>query len=49
MFANHYPVIPDVLRKVFGDLQGKGVDISEHLVRREMDELMAVARKDLES
>ncbi len=39
----------DVLRKVFGDLQGKGVDISEHLVRREMDELMAVARKDLES
>ena len=29
----------DVLQKVVGDLQGKKVDISEHLVRKEMDRL----------
>ena len=33
----------DVLRKVLGDLQAKGVDASEHLVRKHMDELMATA------
>jgi len=37
----------DVLRKVHGDLQGKGVDISEHLVRKEMDKLFEQAREEL--
>ncbi|MEM9685185.1 MAG: DUF1476 domain-containing protein [Pseudomonadota bacterium] len=37
----------DVLRKVFGDLQAKGVDKSEHQVRREMDELMVTARDQI--
>ena len=37
----------DVLRKVYGDLEAKGVDISEHLVRREMDKLLEVAREQL--
>ena len=34
----------DVLRKVLGDLEGKGIETSEHLIRKEMDRLMAVAR-----
>ncbi len=33
----------DVLRKVLGDLQAKGVDTSEHIVRKHMDELMETA------
>ena len=37
----------DVLRKVHSDLSGKGVDISEHLVRKEMDRLLDQARADL--
>ena len=37
----------DVLRKVFGDLEAKGVEASEHLVRKEMDKLLEVARSEL--
>ena len=37
----------DVLRKVFGDLKAKGVDKSEHQVRRRMDELMDEARRQI--
>lgn len=37
----------DVLRKVHGDLEGKGLDISEHMVRKEMDRLLEVAREEL--
>jgi hypothetical protein len=37
----------DVLEKVFGDLQGKGVDTSEHLVRKHMDELLAEAMRQI--
>jgi hypothetical protein len=33
----------DVVRKVLGDFKAKGVDQSEHQVRRTMDELMAEA------
>ncbi len=33
----------DVLRKVLGDLQAKGVETSEHLIRRHMDDLMTTA------
>jgi hypothetical protein len=34
----------DVLQKVLADLTGKGVDISEHGLRVEMDKLMSTAR-----
>ena len=34
----------DVLRKVLGDLQGKGLDISQKTVRQEMDALMGEAK-----
>ncbi len=34
----------DVFRKVFGDFQDKGVDKSEHQVRRQMEDLMATAK-----
>lgn len=37
----------DVLRKVFGDLQAKSVDKSEHQVRKRMDELMDEARRQI--
>lgn len=37
----------DVLRKVLTDLQAKGVDKSEHQVRKQMDELMTVARDQI--
>ncbi|MEK9661239.1 MAG: DUF1476 domain-containing protein [Alphaproteobacteria bacterium] len=33
----------DVLRKVLGDLQAKGVDASEHIVRKHMDDLLDTA------
>ena len=37
----------DVLRKVFGDLKGAGVGVSEGDVRMKMDELQAVAREQI--
>ncbi|MEX2614769.1 MAG: DUF1476 domain-containing protein [Alphaproteobacteria bacterium] len=37
----------DVLRKVQQDLAGKGVDVSEQLIRKEMDRLMRVARDQI--
>jgi hypothetical protein len=37
----------DVLRKVHGDLSAKGVDKSQHQVRKQMDELMDVARRQI--
>jgi hypothetical protein len=39
----------DVLRKVFEDLKGAGVQVSEGEVRRRMDELMAQAREDVKA
>ena len=39
----------DVLRKVFGDLKGAGVQINEGEVRRRMDELMAQARESVKA
>lgn len=38
----------DVLEKVHGDLLKGGLDISEHRVRRQMDELMETAREQLQ-
>lgn len=37
----------DVLRKVFGDLKGAGVSVSEGEVRMKMDELLAQAREQI--
>jgi hypothetical protein len=33
----------DVLQKVLGDLQGKGIETTDRAVRKQMDELMEVA------
>ncbi len=37
----------DVLEKVMADLKDKGVDISEHRVRKEMSDLLEVAREQI--
>jgi len=37
----------DVVRKVLGDLSGKGVEVTEHSVRREMEKLGATARNQV--
>lgn len=39
----------DVYRKVMGDLTDKGVDISEHKLRKKMDELLEVAKQQVMS
>jgi len=39
----------DVLRKVFGDLKGSGVAVSEGEVRMKMDELLAQAREQIKA
>ncbi len=39
----------DVFRKVKGDLDAKGVAVSEHQVRREMDELMKTAIEQIKA
>ncbi|MSP42102.1 MAG: DUF1476 domain-containing protein [Alphaproteobacteria bacterium] len=38
----------DVLRKVMADLKAKGVNQSEHQVRREMDIFLTVAREQVQ-
>ena len=38
----------DVLEKVHGDLQAKGLDTSEHVVRKHMDDLMGTAVQQIE-
>jgi hypothetical protein len=37
----------DVFRKVMADLEAKQVDISEHQLRKKMQELMAVAQQQI--
>ena len=37
----------DVLRKVLADLQAKQVEMSEHRLRKKMDELIEVAKKQV--
>ncbi len=39
----------DVLEKVLGDLHAKGVDSSEHIVRKHMDDLMSEAVRQIEA
>lgn len=37
----------DVFQKVFGDLQAKNIDVSEHVVRREMSSLLEAAKREI--
>lgn len=37
----------DVFRKVRGDLDAKSIEMSDHRIRREMDELLVKARKQI--
>jgi hypothetical protein len=37
----------DVYRKVMGDLEAKGVEMSEHRLRKKMDELLVVAKQQV--
>lgn len=39
----------DVFRKIRGDLTAKNVDVSDHQIRREMEELMATAVEQITS
>ena len=39
----------DVFKKVWSDLQAKGVDISEHRVRKQMGDLLETARQQVTS
>ena len=37
----------DVVRKVLGDTEAKGVELTEHKLRKKMDELMQVAKQQV--
>ena len=37
----------DVIRKIMGDLEGKGVDFSEHRLRHRMEELLVEAKQQI--
>lgn len=37
----------DVIRKVMGDFEAKGVDISDHLLRKKLDECMTMAMEQI--
>jgi hypothetical protein len=36
-----------VFRKVFGDLEAKGAGITEHQIRKQMEELMGEAQQQI--
>ncbi len=37
----------DVVRKVLGDLEAKGIDFSEHRLRNKMDEMLQQAKEQI--
>ena len=37
----------DLLRKIFGDLEKQGIELSEHRLRKKMDELTAEAKQQI--
>ncbi len=39
----------DLIRKIQGDTQPKNIDLSEHRLRKKMDELVAVAKEQIMS
>ena len=41
------PGVDDVIRKIQGDAAPKNLDLSEHRIRKKMDELTAVAKEQV--
>ena len=41
------PGIEDVVRKVLTDVAEEGIDLSEHRIRKKLDELMEVAKQQI--
>ena len=41
------PGIEDVVRKVLADVAEEGIDLSEHRIRKKLDELMEVAKQQI--
>lgn len=41
------PGVEDILRKLKADFAARGLDISEHRIRRELEEQLAIAREQL--
>lgn len=41
------PGFEDVLRKVRGDLEGRGLEISDHMLHIELDKALAEAKKQI--
>jgi hypothetical protein len=39
----------DVFRKLRGDFEAKNIEMSDHRIRREMDDLMVVAREQVQN
>ena len=39
----------DLLRKIFGDLEKQGIELSEHRLRKKMDELTVEAKQQIMS
>ena len=37
----------DVVEKVLADLTGKGIEISDHRIRKQMEELLAIAKEQV--
>ena len=37
----------DLIRKLMGDLEKQGIEMSEHRLRKKMDELLAVAKEQI--
>lgn len=37
----------DVVAKVLADMTGKGLDVSDHIIRRRMEELLETAREQI--
>lgn len=37
----------DVVAKILGDLQAKGVEVTDHIVRKQMDDLLVEAKAQL--
>ena len=41
------PGVEDVVRKINGDLEKQGVELSDHRLRKKMDELLEVAKQQV--
>jgi hypothetical protein len=41
------PGVEDVIRKVKADIDAKGIEISDHRLRKKMDELLQVAKQQI--